>query len=197
MKAPTRLGMAGIVCLTTSLAFALAPIPALSQSKQNVTVVNPVTNPVNVRGTVDVGNSVVPVEVSNADPIPVSLGQPEVIQEQCQGTAFNGDRNAGCQIYIVPAGKRLVIEYVSATVSPEFDSIDHIQIAITPVGGGLIRFLHQLVGVTYPSGNYVVSQPIKMAVNTGERVSVGFTRTDTTSTKSMVFHVSGSLIDSP
>jgi hypothetical protein len=48
---------------------AIAPIAAYGQSKPTVTVVNPVGNPVNTRIT----NTVVPVEISNADPIAVLM----------------------------------------------------------------------------------------------------------------------------
>ena len=47
----------------------LAPVAAHAQVKPTVTVINPVSSPVNTRIT----NSVVPVEISNADPIPVQL----------------------------------------------------------------------------------------------------------------------------
>ena len=45
----------------------IAPVAAHAQVKPTVTVVNPVSSPVNTRIT----NTVVPVEISNADPIPV------------------------------------------------------------------------------------------------------------------------------
>jgi hypothetical protein len=46
---------------------AIVPLAAYAQTKPNVTVINPVSNPVNTRIT----NAVVPVEISNADPVPV------------------------------------------------------------------------------------------------------------------------------
>lgn len=47
----------------------LAPVAAYAQTKPTMTIVNPVSNPVNTRIT----NEVVPVTISNADPIPVQV----------------------------------------------------------------------------------------------------------------------------
>ena len=55
--------------LLVALLAALLPFTAHAQVKPTVTVVNPVSNPVNTRIT----NEVVPVTISNADPIPVQV----------------------------------------------------------------------------------------------------------------------------
>lgn len=65
MNRATRIAaIAGAVSLA-----ALAPAAAYAQVKPTVTVINPVSSPVNTRIT----NPVVPVVVSNADPIPVQV----------------------------------------------------------------------------------------------------------------------------
>lgn len=51
----------------------MMPMAGLAQSKATTTVVNPVSNPVNTRIT----NAVVPVEISNADAIPVQTAPVE------------------------------------------------------------------------------------------------------------------------
>ena len=58
---------AGLISATVVVLAATASFAALAQTKPTVTVVNPVSNPVNTKIT----NTVVPVEVSNADAIPV------------------------------------------------------------------------------------------------------------------------------
>lgn len=67
-RTPAAAGMLYGSVLIVTLA-ALAPVAAHAQVKPTVTVINPVSSPVNTRIT----NSVVPVEISNADPIPVQL----------------------------------------------------------------------------------------------------------------------------
>ena len=89
---------------------------AHGQPKPTVTVINPVTSPVNARIT----NTVVPVEVSNADPIPVSVPDSEAtrqIFERAVNISLSGeisDCNSADTVAI-PEGKRLVIEYLSAS----------------------------------------------------------------------------------
>lgn len=117
MKDMTRRAGTGIslkMALMTTLA-TLSPLAAYAQVKPTVTVINPVSNPVNTRIT----NSVVPVEVSNADPIPVAVsdseGSREIYFKKVKVRLPNEDSVCNSDDPItVPAGKRLVIEYVSA-----------------------------------------------------------------------------------
>ncbi|HKX99056.1 MAG TPA: hypothetical protein VJL86_05030 [Steroidobacteraceae bacterium] len=103
-----------LVSLALANGGALLPIEAYAQTKPTVTVINPVSNPVNSRIT----NSVLAVEVSNADPIPVTIPDPEATREiffKVVNVSISG--GGGCNPndpIVVPAGKRLVIEYVSA-----------------------------------------------------------------------------------
>jgi hypothetical protein len=57
MKVFTRLPMAGFLCVAIALVIAVAPSPASAQTKPLVTVINPTTNPVNIRGPVTVSNT--------------------------------------------------------------------------------------------------------------------------------------------
>ena len=97
---------------------AIAPFTANGQVKPTVTVINPVTNPVNAHIT----NTVVPVEVSNADPIAVSdtLG-PGRSPRRFGPVSFN---NAGTLpvtgpevVPAVPAGQIFVVTSLHATIS--------------------------------------------------------------------------------
>src|SRR5262245_45329384 len=99
-------GMILRASLATVLA-AIAPSAAYPQVKP-VTVVNPATNPVQTRIT----NSVVPVEVRNADPITVTGLESEGARETFTkniAVATNPDETTKCNLInplTVPAGKR-------------------------------------------------------------------------------------------
>ena len=71
MSSRNKPTMAGMICGSAIIATlaVIAPLAAHAQSKPTVTVVNPVSSPVNARIT----NTVVPVTISNADPIPVQV----------------------------------------------------------------------------------------------------------------------------
>jgi hypothetical protein len=113
-REPATTGMISCSLILMTLA-AIAPIAAHGQSKtQNVNVVNPTSNPVNTRIT----NTVVPIEVSNADPIPVDARESvsavrvrwladHVIGGLCDNTG-----------YTVPAGKTLIVEYAHVNGPP-------------------------------------------------------------------------------
>ena len=91
----------GIVLRSASVALiaALAPLAAHAQSKPTVTVINPVTSPVNTRIT----NTVVPVEVSNADAIPVQ------------------DADAGAVTHVGQKPSRLVYLFANRDSSGRYD----------------------------------------------------------------------------
>lgn len=117
MKKLEKPARAGIVAGTAVLAawVAFASMAAYAQVKPNVTVVNPPTNPVNTRIT----NAVVPVEISNADAIPIvaqdSEGGRQIFNKTVTVDMGNGAGNCNhLDPVTVPAGKRLVIEYLSA-----------------------------------------------------------------------------------
>lgn len=108
-----RTGIAlGVAALATWIA--ISPMAAYGQVKPNVTVVNPASNPVNTRIT----NVVVPVEVSNADAIPVVALDAEGSREAF-AKVFTIDMDSSnimcnqADLLAVPAGKRAVIRYVS------------------------------------------------------------------------------------
>ena len=108
-----------VFCYATIVTLAtIVPIAAQGQVKPNVTVVNPVSSPVNARIT----NTVVPVEISNADAIPVvpqeSEGSRQIFAKTITVDMGGGAGNCnGTDPLTVPAGKRLVIQYVSASTS--------------------------------------------------------------------------------
>ena len=73
---------------------------------------------------VNVTNQVLPVEVSNADPVPVrdvDAAAREPFQTQTISTAFNSS-SSSAEIVTVPADKFLVIEHASAWINSSNDN---------------------------------------------------------------------------
>ncbi|HKX99057.1 MAG TPA: hypothetical protein VJL86_05035 [Steroidobacteraceae bacterium] len=100
MRSFMQPGRAGLISATAFALVATAPFTALAQTKPpNVTVVNPVSSPVNTRIT----NTVVPVEVSNADAIPVQ------------------DADAGTVTHVGQKPSRLVYFYANRDSSGRYD----------------------------------------------------------------------------
>lgn len=98
---------------------ALLAAPAVPAGSVNptVTVVNTTANPVPVIGTISVTNAVVPVEVRNADPIPVTVQSRATVR----GHWFDNFTTIKTPvIFTVPAGKRFVVTdiVVSAHTAP-------------------------------------------------------------------------------
>jgi len=126
MYLPWRPTVVGLM-YSAALAIVVAPKPAAGQPAQpkgTVTVVNTEANPVPVTGAVTgeitVTNSVLPVEVLNADPIPVSVA-PSATRTpfQTYGSCVmppDFDRCAALD-YTVPGDKLLVIEMISLSVT--------------------------------------------------------------------------------
>lgn len=80
--------------------------------------------PPNPTVNVNVTNPVLPVEVSNADPVPVrdaDAAAREPFQRQTTTTAFNTSASSA-EIVTVPADKVLVIEHASAWVNSTSDA---------------------------------------------------------------------------
>jgi len=103
---------------TTSVAVLLIAPLAHADKPLPVTVFNAPSQPVPVSGTLNIGNSVLPVEVKNADPIPVSVangeGSREIFNISVDLTTGGGSGTCTNEFVIpVPAGKRVVIENVS------------------------------------------------------------------------------------
>lgn len=97
---------------------ALLPFAAAGQTKPTVTVVNPASNPVNTKIT----NAVVPVEISNANAIPVRAQESEgsrLIFARTITIDMNGGASSCNETDSVgiPFNKRMVVEYLSASTS--------------------------------------------------------------------------------
>jgi hypothetical protein len=137
VKGPVRAGIMSGVAVLAAWA-TVAPMSAYGQAKPTVTVVNPVSNPVNTRIT----NAVVPVEISNADAIPVTAQESEgrrQIYSKLVSVTFDVSV-VGCNgndPVTVPIGKRLVVEYLSA-LSTLNAPIQLVAVWLERVGGNII-----------------------------------------------------------
>jgi len=122
----------------TSVALSLiAPFAAQADKPTPVVVTNTASAPVPVTGTINVGNSSLPVEVSNADPIPVSAAVNNTVTVRAEGQPVQAliepDCNPGnCEapLYHVPTGKLLIIEFVSVRADSP-DPAETIRVTVT------------------------------------------------------------------
>ena len=167
-----KLAKATAVSCTAAAIIAIAPLAAYGQTKpQNVTVVNPTTNPVNARIT----NSVVPVEVSNAAPIPVTVNPAAEEVVQVFMAAVFQSIDTVCNLYTVPAGKRLVVDYVSGYFFGPLVDVDSIYRARLIRGAGFrIELNGQKKNATAIHGSFTVSQPVTFYVEAGQTPQMFF-----------------------
>jgi hypothetical protein len=188
-----------------------------SSGPQNVLVVNPATQPVpmvatgttaiagavTVSGTVSVGNTITAHLDSNE--VIVDNTVPLVTRDADGGTpvSFHAESPAGFasgQIlnYHVPAGKRLVVEYVSMRVMGGDDS-EHIRGTIEFAGGPITAVFqkHYLIPTAIASNDRLFSTPMTMYFGPGESVGIGFERNSAASTVELEVQLTGRLVDAP
>jgi len=152
---PAKLAKATAVSGTAVAIIAIAPVAAYGQPKpQNVTVVNPTTSPVNAL-------------ITNADPIPVTVNQPaeEVVQLFTVGTIHRSA--AECSMGAVPAGKRLVVDYVSGRVAGSQGDVDPINEAGMYIDTTFP--LHLIIHRNSLSPGFLtISQPVTLYAEAGQ-----------------------------
>jgi len=108
---------AGLITITSS------PAPAAGSASVNI----PLNGTVNVRNPLD----------ASGEPIPlVTLDAFQPYEDQC-GSGFGGGNAGFCSFHAIPAGKRLVIQEVDATVSVE-TGLSPTNIEVIPNGPGEI-----------------------------------------------------------
>lgn len=134
-------GLASVALLAATTVWAAQGPPTPQVEVVNtptVIVGNPATAPVPVTveslPSIDIGNSVLPVEVSNADPIPVTLGE--------EGTPFVHEftcsQPGACAAFTLPSNQRLVIEQMTGTCNSTGPYL--LQLGIRTVTGGTEEF---------------------------------------------------------
>jgi len=196
---PARAGIvSGAAVLLAGIA--IAPMTAQGQVKPNVTVVNPASNPVNTRIT----NAVVPVEISNADAIPIvaqdTEGGRQIFNKTVTVPLGNGAGNCNhLDPVTVPAGKRLVIEYLSA-IGVFISPVALVSISLRIPGGDLIAVVPAGKTSTGESG----AGDILNSAAAGQYVHVysdtslwACVLVSNSSTQDLEVNVSGYLVDKP
>jgi hypothetical protein len=147
-----------------------------------------VTPSVNVKNAVRIGNPAAsPVFVRNVDD---PVHQPIQIPG---GIIFDSNGTANHPVFPVPAGKRFVIEYVSARVQLRPGQIlDQFEIWTT-AGGMLPHFM-----IATPQGNTgvsLVSQPVRFYADPGTLISIFVRSTIQKAVGSGNLTLSGYLVD--
>jgi hypothetical protein len=165
-----------------------------------VTVLNSPTVQSQQSGTWNVGitgSPTVTVGNTNANPVPVVAIPPSPFQEEVI-LVFNSGDSGAFQPFQVPAGKRLVIEHVSARAAlTEGQQLTETSIETLQVGGGSVikhyfvaSFQASVPGV---ADYYAISQQTRLYAVGG--VQVRAFRSNTTGTAQMNISVSGYLVD--
>jgi hypothetical protein len=156
-----------LLCVVAALPAALSPTLAMSATvNPTFTIVNTTANPVPVRGTVTVGNTVVPVEVRNAEPILVNdVSGAGSSPTRFGPVSYSGGADAEV-IPTVPVGKVFVVTSLHATLE-SFISSSPLSAGdcIIFIGNGTINrtsggFVLQLSRFTF-FGNLALSLPLK------------------------------------
>jgi hypothetical protein len=127
-----------LCAVAAALPALLSPQLAMSASTNpTVTVVNTTANPVPVSGSITVGNSVVPVEVSNADPILVKTTDGTPFYQAIFGQTSNTNTATGEAVLNIPAGKALVLSkvFVTGQLNGTCGGVQSVQVSF-PYGGG-------------------------------------------------------------
>jgi hypothetical protein len=143
--------------------------------------------------TVQIGNaSANPVVVTSRDeparqPVQVGLGT----------SAVDGVTIKDLDLFIVPAGKRLVIDHISANASVPIGQ----KVSFYLGFGGLFSVFHILgaqFNGTFPSSDrFFVSQPIRMYIQAGNTLTFKFERSGSSGLANFNVTVTGYLVDIP
>lgn len=151
-----------------------------------VTVQNTAANPVPITGSVVVSNQ---------------TSQPTAVPFQAAGICNLGTGSyvTTCNVYVVPVGKRAVVEYVSLAVNSNVGSViegaEYRPTLDTTLGGSTIH--HQLqpykVGGSIDPGS---GQLVRLNADPGSTV-VGRIATNYNYAAALVFSISGTLVDAP
>ena len=210
-----RRGLIGLAILgalgTAELAVAAGPPDGLQ-----VNVVNTPANPVPVTGSVTGTVGLAPgssVSIANTPtvilgspiPLPTTASIRQPIQVQGGGSVTGLGLNS--TLYVVPAGKRLIVEHFSSEAGMvSGTTVNRYLLGVAPVPGnpGTINFAH-FIAPTFssPCGScvsgqveVVASQPIRMYVEAGQALVVAVALSGSGGPSAFAFlSVSGYLVD--
>ena len=174
----------------------LEPVPTAAQGTTTIAGSVSVTNTPTVNlatgASVNVANSA-------ANPVPVSFtSDPLEPFQAAASTTETGTNVSTLNVATVPAGKRLVIEFVSMT--GQVPAGQHLEIMEITTSSGLGGVSHAFVIHTQPdavSGDalFRANQSLKLYANAGTQVSALFRRSSTLGLANYHLTISGYLVD--
>lgn len=192
--------LTGMMALIGAISL-LTPLTGQSQTNtvgpvKPVLVVNSPSEPVPVTGTVSVGN------LGNS-PLPVRdvdnpARQPVQAHASCDGTGATG---CSTSIFVVPPGKRLVIEYASMQAGIPAGQVALFE--IQTIAGGASGSVEHSFPLSAPSvsgfggGLTAVGQQVRVYADPGITVNVSGRRNIVAGDARFSFSISGHLVDVP
>lgn len=201
-RAAAGVALAGILAVSASSPSRAAPP---NQGPQQVVVTNTDTQPVpvtavgttTVTGTVTANLSSNQVIVGNTAPIR-TVNAATYVHFSATINVPAGGSFFGANAFAVPAGKRLIIDFVSAgtSVLPSGDFLVlFVQWGGTLSGGQGTNQRHALITTPLPNGSYIASQPLTMVFEPLDIVQLGAAHAPTSAAASAELDVTGHLID--
>jgi hypothetical protein len=196
----------GVAASVIALLLAGAPTGQAGPSDKDVHVINATFDPVptsaqgitNVAGTVSVTNTP-NVHVANTTPIPVSFtSQPLAPFQTAASTTESGTNVSTLTVTTVPAGKRLVIEWVS--MIGQVPAGQHVELMDLTVSNGPGGVSHQFVIQSQPDAVigdalFRANQSLKLYADAGTQVSALFRRNSNAGSANYGITISGYLVD--
>jgi hypothetical protein len=155
-----------------------------------------------VAGTIGIDPSANSVVIGNSasDPVPVALQPPplEPVQETVTVGLGTGETDDQEPLFTVPAGKRLIVDFVSANGALGANAL---VLAEVKVGSGLfVPRVTLPLSKTRDSGPFLAAEAVTLYAEAGETVFARFVHNPGgTSSVSLVAHftVAGHLVDAP
>jgi hypothetical protein len=193
-----RLLTVAIVLFIITTVASNGAVRTVAQSVSEVIVKNTTSNPVPVKS---IGTTA--VKVNNPATTPVWVQDVNEARQPIQKTILvsmpNGQEFKSKDMYVVPFGKRLVIEYVSGKSNvPDTQGILSVAIYTKVSGGSSPHF----VDLTWQGGyggrsHFTTGEMVRLYADAGTTVSTDFMRTGNTDEAIWYVTFSGYLVDVP
>lgn len=199
LKAPILAG-AGLATLVIGLTLGI-PSPAFAPPPSVVIVANPPSNPVPT-----VAQGITPVEITNTASVTVANTTPLAVRDadnparqpfQSESSeSFPAGGDTINVFFSVPAGKRLVVEQVTASIGVLPGQHALMNVMTTANGNQVVHFMKpteqgEWVGFQV----FVVSQPVRFYADAGTQVRLQVNKNSTVGIGSATVSLSGYLID--
>jgi hypothetical protein len=156
---------------------------------QPVTVMNTSASPVPVTGTVNVGN--LPATQAVTGTVNIGNDDPQPFETEADGRL---DTEFPAVTFQVPAGKRLLVDYITVDISAYAGTVDPSGEITGVYGGNFVRFFEHLDAAPASFGtSYGAQHQVRMSFDPGSTVQFDVHRTSG-SDGVMFFNVHGELI---